>query len=226
MNKLLKNGLLGTSIMLLFFFAVPQAGMAGEEVPPLPMTVQGVALIDGTPAPKGTVVAAYLNGEQVEEFLINTSSGNYCFWISGAAEDEGKPVTFTVDGKDPEESLSWESGDQVLSLELSVGKVTDSGNSKKDSTSNANSGSLIGSEESETSGENSKAKVIESSVSEPDVATLKSMNSDSGNKAAAESSEDSPKPKSAPGFHIIYAVAGILFLAFVFNLGRESRRKP
>ena len=37
--------------------------MAGEEVPVplLPMTVQGVALIDGAPAPTGTVVAAYLN---------------------------------------------------------------------------------------------------------------------------------------------------------------------
>jgi len=225
MNKLLKNGLLGTSIMLLFFFTVSQAGMAGEEVPPLPMTVQGVALIDGTPAPKGTVVAAFLNGEQVEEFLINTSSGDYCFWISGTGENEGKPVTFTVDGKDPEESLTWKSGDQVLSFELSVGKVADAG-SKKGSTSNANSGSLTGTEESEASGENSKAEVIENSVSEPDVATLKNMNSDSGDKEAAESSEDSPEPRSAPGFHIIYAVAGILFLAFVFNLGRESRRKP
>ena len=114
MNKKLKNGLLGTSILLLFFLAFSQACMAEADVPSapptLPMTVTGVALIDGTPAPNGTVVAAYLNEK---EFLANTSSGNYYLLISGAAEDEGKPVTFKVDGKNAASSVAWGSGDIV-----------------------------------------------------------------------------------------------------------------
>jgi hypothetical protein len=226
MNKILKNSLSGAAILLLFFLTVPQIGMAGEEVPLLPMTVQGVALVDDAPAPIGTVVAAYLNGEQVEKFLVNTSSGDYCFWISGNAEDEGKSVTFTVNGKNPEKSLTWESGKQTLSFDLSVGIATNSEGYIKGLTSKINSGSLAEIGKQEAPGENSKVKIIESSVPEPNVTALKDMIADSADKEAAGSSEGSSKQKSAPGFPLIYAVAGILLLAFGSNLMGESRRKP
>ena len=225
MNKILKNGLSGASILLLFFLTVPQIGMAGEEVPLLPMTVQGAAIVDDAPAPIGTVVAAYLNGEQVEKFLVNTSSGDYCFWISGNTEDEGKSVTFTINGKNPEKSLTWESGKQILSFDLSVGIAPNSESYIKGLTSKINSGPLAEIGKQEASGENSKVKIIESSVPEPNVTALKDMIADSADKEAAGSSEGSSKPKSAPGFPMIYAVAGILLLAFGSNLMGESRRK-
>jgi hypothetical protein len=226
MNKILKNSFSGAVILLLFFLTVPQVGMAGEEVPLLPMTVQGVALVDGTPAPVGTVVAAYLNEEQVEKFLVNTSSGDYCFWISANAEDKGKPVTFTVNGKNPEKSLTWESGKQVLSFDLSVGTAVDAASSIKGLTSKLNSGLLADIGKQEASGENSKVKVIESSVPEPNVTALKDIIAGSADKEAAKSSDGSSKPKSAPGFPIISAVAGLLLLAFGFNLFGKSGRKP
>jgi hypothetical protein len=50
--------------------------MASEKIPLLPMTVQGVALVDGTP-PTGTIVAAYMKREHVGKSLINNSSGEY-----------------------------------------------------------------------------------------------------------------------------------------------------
>jgi hypothetical protein len=226
MNKILKNSFSGAAVLLLFFLTVPQVGMAGEEVPLLPMTVQGVALVNGTPAPIGTVVAAYLNGEQVEKFLVNTSSGDYCFWISGNAEDKGKPVTFTVNGKNPEKSLTWESGKQVLSFDLSVGMAADSGSSIKGLTSKLNSGSLVDIVKQEAYRENSKVKVIESSVPEPNVTALKDIITGSADKEAAKYSDGSSKQKSAPGFSIISAVAGILLLAFRHNPIGKSGRKP
>lgn len=224
MNKILKNSFLGTAVLVLFL-TVTHTCMAVEEVPPLPMTVGGVALVDDTPAPTGTVVAAYLDGEQVEEFSINTSSGDFCFWISGTAEDEGKPVTFTVDGEDSGKSFDWESGKQILSTELSVGDVADSGSSKKSSASNSNSGSLAGTDKS-ASGE-----VIESSVPLPGInisekTVPENAGVDSEVKQNVESSNDSSEPKSAPGFYIIYTVAGIILLTFGSNLGRKARRKP
>ena len=143
--------------------------------------------------------------------------------ISGVAEDEGKPVTFTVDGKDSGTSYDWESGKQVLAIELSVGDVADSGSSKKSSTS----------------GEDSGVEVIESSVPQQNVTVQEKTvpentgvdsGDDAGVEQTAESSEDSSEtssePESAPGFPIIYAVAGIVLLTFGSNLGRESRRKP
>ena len=222
MNKILKNSIIGTAILMLFFITAVHPGMAEDGVPPLPMTVGGVALIDGSPAPKDTVIAAYLDGEQVEQFLVNTPAGDFIFYISGTAKDEGKPVTFTVDGKDSGQSFEWESGKQVLSVELSTGVAANSGSSNKGSTS----------------GESSGAKIIGSSVPLPNVTvpektipenTSADSGADSGVDAGVEQNPESSKEpsetSSAPGFQIIYAVAGIVLLTFGPKLGRESRRK-
>lgn len=255
MNKILKNGLLGISITLLFFLAFSQGCMATADVPPsppmLPMTVTGIALIDGTPAPDGTIVAAYLNGT---EFLANTSSGNYYLLISGAAADKGKLVTFKVDGKDASSSVAWESG-VIVTLELPDGKAiyseTNEDNSNNNSNSNSKSNSksstisstnsnsnlktssksLTDNKEQGVSVENSKADTVESSVLEPNMTALKNSRENSEDKEALESevaepSKSSPKPESAPGFLIAYEVAGILLLAFGSNFGRGSRRNP
>lgn len=258
MNKKLKNGLLGTSLLLLFFLVFSQGCMAAADVPPsppmLPMTVTGVALINGTSAPDGTVVAAYLNEK---EYLANTSSGNYSLFIPGTAEDAGKLVTFKVDGKAASSSVAWESGGMVT-IELPDGKAiystvaqSDSNtnsNTNSNSNSNANSNTnsntnsnsnlntnsnlktdsepLTESEEQGVSAEVSNADVTESSVLEPNMTDLKNTSANSGDKEAAESSESSPKPESAPGFPIIYAVAGILLLAFGSDFGRGSRKNP
>ncbi len=79
--------------------------------------------------------------------------------------------------------------------------------------------------------ENSKADTVESSVLEPNMTALKNSRENSEDKEAVESevaepSKSSPKPESAPGFLIAYAVAGILLLAFGSNFGRGSRRNP
>jgi hypothetical protein len=225
MNRILKNSLFGTVILLLFFLTIPQVGTAEEAVPLLPMTVKGVALINGTPAPDGTVVAAYLNGQPVEKFLVDTSSGDYCFWISGTAEDEGKSVTFTVGGKDTGNSVAWEAGKQVLSFELSVGIGNVPGSSIKGLISKINFEQLTAIGELKAFGRNSEARVIESSVPEPNVRALEEMNVNSGDKSPAESSKASSKLKSAPGFPIIYLVACIIMLAFGCSLRGELRRK-
>lgn len=230
MNRILKNSLLGTAALMLFFLTAAHTCMAEEEaVPLLPMTVEGVALIDGDPAPTGTVVAAYLDGELVEEAIINSSSGSFYLLIPGKAEEEGKPVTFKVDEEDSGASYDWESGKQVLSIELSVGDVADSGSSKKSSTSSSSSGSVETSE-SETSG----AEVINSSVTQPEVEVQETVPenavADSGEGAeteqSAESSEEPSETSSTPGFQIIYAVAGLILLTFGSKLGGEARRKP
>jgi hypothetical protein len=221
MNRILKNNSLRVATFLLFFLTASQLCMASEEVPLLPMTVQGTAMVDGTPAPNGTIVAAYLNGEQVGKSLVDNSSGEYCFWISGTAVDEGKPIKFVVNGKDTGKILTWKSGKQVLSFQLSVGKGANSEDFIKSLTSNINSESLTKIENPKASGKDSEAKVIEGSVPEPNMDVLKSMSVSSLGKEAAKAAEDSTKLKSAPGFTIAYAVAGIVVLVFGFNLVRK-----
>ena len=246
MDKKLKSCLVTTSVLLLFFLALPLGCMAAADVPPsppiLPMTVTGVALINGTPAPDGTVVAAYLDEK---EYLANTSSGNYSLFIPGTAEDVGKLVTFKVDGKAASSSVAWESGSMVT-LELPDGKaiystiaesdsssgLNSNSNSNSNTNSNSNSNSKISSkplvedEEQEDSAESSKVDTVESSVPEPNMTALKNTSANSEDYEAAESSESSSRPESAPGFLIVFAVAGILLLAFGFNFGRGSRKNP
>jgi hypothetical protein len=225
MNRILKNSFSGIAILTLFFLTVSQIGTAEEAIPLLPMTVKGVAMINGDPAPNGTLVAAYLDGQPIEKLLVNSSSGDYCFWISGTAQDEGKPVTFSVDGKVTENSVSWESGKQVLSFDLSVGTGADPVNSIKNLNLKFDLGTLTEIGKLKAFGQNSETKIIESSVPEPDLEALKSIKVNSGDKGSAKSSEGSSKLNSTPGFPVIYAVAGIVGLALGSSFREKSRRK-
>lgn len=223
MKKILKNSLLGTAVLMLFFITAAHPGMA-EDFPQIPMTVQGVAMIDGKPAPNDTVIATYLNGEFVEQYLVNTPEGNFTFYIPGEAKDEGKPVTFKIDGKDADKSFQWKSGTVISSIKLSIGDANDSGSSKKSSTSGSGSGSLTGSEDAE-------GETIESStVTQPDVTVSEKTEQGTGNEVEVETTEDSSesssKTSSVPGFQIIYAVAGIILITFGLEFWKESRRKP
>jgi hypothetical protein len=220
MNRILKNSFSGTAILLLFFLTV-QIGLAEEAVPMLPMTVKGVAMINGAHAPSGTLVEAYLDRQPVEKFLVTSSSGDYCFWISGTTADEGKTVTFTVDGKATGNSVSLKSGKQVLSLDLSVGEGADLVNSIKGLNLNLNPETLKKIGKLNGFGKNSEPSIIESSVPEPDLKALEKINANSGDKGSVLSSEGPSKLNSAPGFSIFYAIAGIFGLA----LGCNSREK-
>jgi hypothetical protein len=187
MNNKLKNGFLGISVLLLFFLAFSQGCIAAADVPPsppmLPMTVTGVTLIDGKPAPDGTVVAAYLNGT---EFLANTSSGNYSLFIPGTAEDEGKMITFKVDGKDAASSVAWESG-VIVTLELPDGKAIYSETAKSNSNINSNSNSNSNSDSNSDSNSNSNSN---NNLNSNSNSNSSNSNSNSNLKTGSESLTD------------------------------------
>jgi hypothetical protein len=224
MKKIFKISSSGVAVIL-FFLAISQVSMAEEAVPLLPMTVKGFVSIDGNPAPNGTFVEAYLNGEPAERFVVNTSSGDYCFWISGNSGDEGKAVTFTVDGIKTGDNIAWESGRQVFSLELSVGKGTNQGNSIKDLVSEINLELLKRIGKREVFGANSRSRIIESSVPEPNLKALKDMKSNLEDKGAANSIEGISKLFSAFGFPLICAITGIVLLVSGYYLRRASRKR-
>ena len=79
-----KSYFLKAIVLLLSVVIFSQSGIAEENIPLLPMTVQGVVLEakHGSPAPEGTIITAYIDGKVIEETSAG-SSGNYCLWISG-----------------------------------------------------------------------------------------------------------------------------------------------
>lgn len=221
MNRIINKNVLRISVLLLFFLNAFQPCLANEEVPLLPMTVQGTALVDGSPAPEGTVIAAYFQGVQAGKFQVSNSTGKYCLWISGTAADEGKPISFTVGGKNTDKILTWKPGQQVLSLQLSVGKGGNSTDYAKSLTTFIGSGSFTNTENVKVSGKNLETKVIESSVPMPDVDVLKSMSTGSLGKEISSPYVDLVNLKSAPGLIIGSAIAGILLFIFGFCLARK-----
>jgi len=80
--------------------------------------------------------------------------------ISGASEDEGKTVTFKVDGKNATSSVAWESG-SIVTLELPDGKVVYIENAESNSYSDLNSNSNGNSNGNSNSNSNSTQKVIQ-----------------------------------------------------------------
>jgi len=223
MNRIPKIIFSGTTILLLFLLAVSQICMAEESIPLLPMTVKGMVLLNGAPAPDGTSVVADMNGQPVGKHRVISSSGEYCIWISGTAADRGKPVIFSVDGRDTGESIPWESGRQVLSLDLSAGVRARPGDSTNGLYSLLNSGMLSEIGKLRTFGKRSETRIIENSVPEPNLEALKDIKINS-DKRSAESSDGSSKLNSAPGFPVIYAIAGMFGLALGCNFKRKSKK--
>jgi hypothetical protein len=212
MVKTFKNCLLWTIGLLLLFLGSSQVSLATNDAPLLPMTVEGTATIDGSPAPVGTVIAAYLDGNLADEFIVNSSSGNfYLDSIEGVAEDEGKAVTFTVDGKDPGKSFTWESGKQVYSLKLAVGKSSSS-SSGSSSDSNSKVSTVNGTEKTNSS--EPEYEVIESSIPKMNVTDLESAEGEDVTPESEETEAASGNP--LPGFSLI-SVACMLVAVYGYN---------
>jgi len=84
---------------------------------------------------------------------------------------------------------------------------------------------LTGDKNSEELGEKSRAELFRNLIPQLNKTVLKPTNLDSLDKQVPKYAEDSAEPKSAPGFHIIYAATSILLLAFGSNLKRKPGRK-
>jgi hypothetical protein len=97
--------------------------------------------------------------------------------------------------------------------------------SLKDSASNMSFGFLAGNEKYEQMEEKSRSEFIINLIPEMNKTSMRLVDADLLDKQVAESSESYPEIKSSPGFHIIYAAAGIFLITFRSNFKRKPRRK-
>jgi hypothetical protein len=216
-----KSYFLKAIVLLLSVVIFSQSGIAEENIPLLPMTVQGVVLEHGSPAPEGTIVVAYIDGEAIEETSVG-SSGNYCLWISGNAETEGKNVTFAINGKMLGNALTWKSGSQILNLELNTDQSAETPASKQISIPLTNINSLGGPEKKGLSEGKSEVEIIENAIPEPNLKLQENVGSNSTGQKTKVSGNSSVFEK-ASGFPVAYALAGIILITFSFRLGAKTR---
>ena len=105
--------------------------VAADDPPELPAAYYGEVLIDGEPAPEGTIVEAAIDGEIRGWIAVDDDGtfggpgvGDEKLEVPGDADDEGEAVTFFVGGveADADPEITWASGAHEA-VELSAADV-------------------------------------------------------------------------------------------------------
>ena len=124
MNNRLKIGSVARASILLSIL-IALSGMAAivlADDPDLcpPNRFSGNVTLNDAPAPAGTVINAFIDGDPRGSIVVG-SSGEYEYLsVNGSASDDGKNVTFTVCGANAEPNGTWiawiSTGVQILDL--------------------------------------------------------------------------------------------------------------
>ena len=110
--------------------AASVATTAAQQPPALPCQFYGNVTIDGAPAPVGTEIVAKI-GDEVRGNITVVEEGKYGglhtqkLIVVGNMSDEGKNITFYVNGIRAEQTAVWHSGG-IFKLDLSVRTQTPS----------------------------------------------------------------------------------------------------
>ncbi len=115
-----RNGLLITALAMLLVL-LPSV-VSAQQVPP--HVFLGSATVNGSPAPDGTSVAAFVDGEQVASVVV--TDGSYPAMLVGATGGgsfAGKRVTFAIGGIPAAESAFWVQG-ELTELNLTGAPVS------------------------------------------------------------------------------------------------------
>jgi PGF-pre-PGF domain-containing protein len=124
---------IGPLLAAALLVAAPLAGLGAhaQSPPPAPASFYGDLQVDGEPAPSGVAVVAQVDGEQ--RGCLNTDregayggSGGFDdkLVVDGADGDDGKEITFLVDGSEAAEQATWSAG-EVRQLNLTVDELGD-----------------------------------------------------------------------------------------------------
>jgi len=105
MTRIRMLALMAVAAMLLIFPAVA----LGQQIPPHLTAI--TASVDGAPASDGTVITAWIDGNEVGSGVV--ADGTAVLVISGNASFTGKTISFKVGNLDAKETDTWEQGGHV-----------------------------------------------------------------------------------------------------------------
>ena len=113
------GGFAGFFVVLSLLGPVTPAAHA-QELPP--HVFIGAATVNGAPVPDGTTIAAYVEGVQVGQTVIEGGSYTLLVVQPRGRSFPGKIVSFTIDGRQAREHQAWETGG-AHELNLSSGEI-------------------------------------------------------------------------------------------------------
>ncbi|MDD3042536.1 MAG: hypothetical protein PHV51_09380 [Methanosarcinaceae archaeon] len=209
----------GVALATLFIILASQIVMAGP--PSIPITIHGVATINGEVAPEGTTVEAFINGNCVDEDTVS-ASGEYTLVISGEAEDLGKATSIYVNGIKVPESKSLNSDD--YSMDLAVEGSTEP---KKKSSGSGSKASFVNSDRAISGSDGKIAESKEGTEAAPPEEHSENANVGGEASEGSENASSDEVPQDlqntrTPGFNFAYALVGMIIICFMS--GRKKLR--
>ena len=108
--------------ILLALFGMAAVVSAEDPFPSMPNQFYGTVTINGDPAPAGTIISAYIDGELRGSLEIGTA-GNYGYdlnYLSVAGGNDSDNITFRVCGVLANETITWCGGCGPRRLNLSA----------------------------------------------------------------------------------------------------------
>lgn len=200
------------------------AVVSADEITIPPNQFYGNAVIDGDPAPAGTIISAYIDGELRGSIKI-TTAGKYGYdlnylSVNGSESDE---IVFKINEDDANENAVWHEYEPPRKRDLSVGEppvgTTPAGTQETSLNGRSSDGGATGG-----TGEISRPGPLPTVT--PNGATSAhaegtTPTSDEAHTPASTSADDeSGSGGSLPGFEAMFAITGMLAIAYLVRRRR------
>ena len=100
------------------------AKVSADDLPLIPNQFYGTVTINGTDAPAGTIITAYIDGES-RGSVVTTTAGEYgddlsYLSVNGYESDDNKPIVFRINGVVADETDTYKIGSSPRIRDLSV----------------------------------------------------------------------------------------------------------
>ena len=126
-DKIKRGGSIRLISFLLIFitlFGFVAVISADDAEPLIPNKIYGNVIFNGDPAPEGTLIEAYIDGvlhSGTGSKDLGVSNGNYFIYVTGNASDDGKPITFKINGNTADhDSVTWVASLLSVTQELNL----------------------------------------------------------------------------------------------------------
>ena len=119
--RMSKIGSIRTLILISIIVLSGMTLLASADQPSIPNDFSGNVILNGEPAPAGTVIKAFIDGESSGIKVVETTGEYVQLGVTGYASDNGTEITFTVGGVDAHETAVWYTSEPPRTLDLTAG---------------------------------------------------------------------------------------------------------
>ena len=201
------------------------AVVSADEISIPPNQFYGNAVIDGDPAPAGTIISAYIDGE-LRGSLEITTAGKYGYDLNYLDVDgsESDEIVFKINEDDANENAVWHEYEPPRKRDLSVGEPP-VGTTPADTQDTSPGGTSSDGGAAGGTGEISRPGPLPTvtpngATSAPDAGATPASAEAHTPAASTSTDDESGSGGHIPGFEAMFAITGMLAIAYLVRRRR------